>query len=96
MMHPSIHHPPSNHPAQAVPAPCLAVGPTTGMLFSNLAHAMDRRHSHTRLFHARVANLQAAANQHQIPQDRPQISRSVFFSPGGWQLVGDMFVDSQS
>lgn len=40
-----------------------------GMLFSNLAHAMDRRHSHTRLFHARVSNLQAAAHQHQIPTE---------------------------
>ncbi|CAJ1346423.1 unnamed protein product [Effrenium voratum] len=46
---------------------CLAGFVLVGMLFSNLAHAMDRRHSHTRLFHARVANLQAAANQHQIP-----------------------------
>ena len=41
-----------------------------GMLFSNLGHAMDQRHSHTRLFHARVGNLQAAAQQHQIPKDR--------------------------
>lgn len=40
-----------------------------GMLFSNLGHAMDQRHSHTRLFHARVGNLQAAAQQHQIPKD---------------------------
>eukprot|EP00434_Breviolum_minutum_P027853 symbB.v1.2.024639.t1/scaffold2349.1/size81648/3 len=48
---------------------CLMGFVLIGMLFSNLAHAMDRRHSHTRLFHARVANLQAAANQHQIPQE---------------------------
>lgn len=48
---------------------CLMGFVLLGMLFSNLAHAMDRRHSHTRLFHARVANLQAAANQHQIPKE---------------------------
>ncbi|CAE7563505.1 Kcnh5 [Symbiodinium natans] len=40
-----------------------------GMLYSNLAHAMDRHHSHTRLFHARVSNLQAAAHQHAIPKE---------------------------
>eukprot|EP00931_Biecheleriopsis_adriatica_P045433 TRINITY_DN26025_c0_g1_i1.p1 TRINITY_DN26025_c0_g1~~TRINITY_DN26025_c0_g1_i1.p1 ORF type:complete len:492 (+),score=102.24 TRINITY_DN26025_c0_g1_i1:1176-2651(+) len=39
------------------------------MLFSNIAHAMDRRHSHTRLFHARLANLQAASQQHAIPKE---------------------------
>jgi len=48
---------------------CLLGVILVGMLYSNLSHAMDRHHSHTRLFHARVSNLQAAAHQHAIPKE---------------------------
>ena len=68
-----------------------------GMLFSNLAHAMDRRHSHTRLFHARVANLQAAANQHQIPKELySRIKRHYYYVPRHfyWLVVGDLPIEN--
>jgi len=40
-----------------------------GILFSNISHAMDQQNHHTRLFQSRLETLQAARQQHPIPDE---------------------------
>ncbi|CAE8633759.1 unnamed protein product [Polarella glacialis] len=48
---------------------CLFGACLVGMLYNNIALAMDRRSSPTRLFHERLANLKSCATQHKIPKE---------------------------
>lgn len=48
---------------------CLTGLCAMGMLFANIARAMDKQDSHTRKFNERLRNVQAASNQHALSKD---------------------------